>query len=95
MAWQKITEENIGLIQQGDKVATGFPRSIIHSDSKTQAELIEKEDIKIFIVEKVNRVSDTDSLAIDLMKTIWSFSLTETTHVTTEELLEKWWWKKA
>lgn len=95
MTWQKITEENIGLIKERDKIATGFPRSIINADSKTQAEIIEREDIQIFIVEKVNRAPESSALAINLVKTIWSFSLQETKQVTAEELVSKWWWKPA
>lgn len=93
MSWQKITRENIGLIQQGDKIATGFPTTIINADSKTQAEIIARENIHIFIVEKINRHSESDAVDINLVKTIWSFSLQETNNVTLDELLESWWWK--
>lgn len=93
MGWKKITRENIDQIDQGDKIATGFPRSIINADSRTQAEIIARENINIFIVDRIERQQQTEDIELKLVKTIWSFASQESNSVTRDDLIDKWWWK--
>lgn len=94
MGWIKITRENIDQIEQGDKIATGFPRSIINADSRTQAEIIARENINIFIVDRIERQQQSDDIELKLIKTIWSFASQESSSVTRDDLIDKWWWRR-
>lgn len=93
MPWEKITNENIARIKKGDKVANGFPRTIIDTDSRTGSARIEEADIKVFIVTNIEKPDAESKYNVALSTTIWSFSLEGMDHLTERELLEKWWWK--
>lgn len=94
MPWEKITIENIGLIRKGDKIANGFPRAIVDADSRTGSAQIRDADIKVFIVNDINQELKGE-YGISLATTIWSFSLEGLNHLSQNELLENWWWKRT